>query len=212
LLPAWLAIAATAAAATITAATASSTAAAAATITITAAAAAASATKATASATTTAITAIFARTSFIDSQIATVKFLTVKLGDSCLAFFFRGHLHKAEATRTTGITVFNNGSRLNCACLGKQLLQILARSLKSEIANVKFHRHLNAPLLLIQECQKKLESKWLRCNGSSESSCSDAQDERLLWLKSGLLSNHPKRRRQLVEARGASPLMRERRD
>jgi len=31
-------------------------------------------------------------------------------------------------------------------------------------------------------------------------------------LKSGLLSNHPKRRRQLFEARGASPLMRERRD
>jgi hypothetical protein len=34
--------------------------------------------------------------------------------------------------------------------------------------------------------------------------------ERLLMLKIGLLSNHPERRRQ-IEARGASPLMRERR-
>jgi len=31
-------------------------------------------------------------------------------------------------------------------------------------------------------------------------------------LGQDLLSNHPKRRRQLTEARGASPLMRERRD
>jgi hypothetical protein len=34
--------------------------------------------------------------------------------------------------------------------------------------------------------------------------------ERLLMLNIGLLSNHPERRRQ-IEARGASPLMRERR-
>jgi hypothetical protein len=35
--------------------------------------------------------------------------------------------------------------------------------------------------------------------------------ERLLKLKISLLSNYPKRRRHLIEARGASPLMRERR-
>jgi len=40
------------------------------------------------------------------------------------------------------------------------------------------------------------ESKWLRCNGGSEGSCSGAPEERLLWFKTGLLSNRPNRRQR----------------
>jgi hypothetical protein len=50
----------------------------------------------------------------------------------------------------------------------------------------------------------------LRSNGDGEDRVQVLSFERLLVLKIGLLSNHPERRRQ-IEARGASPLMRERR-
>jgi hypothetical protein len=180
-LPAWFAIpTTTTTAAAVAATTAAASTAATATITVTAAAAAASAAKSTASAAAPAIAAIFSRSRFVHGQVAAIKFFAVKLGDSCLAFFLGGHFDETETTGTSRVTIFNNGSRLDRARLGKKLLQILAGGLESEVAYIKFHGHVNAPLLLSQECQKKLESKWLRCNGSSESSCSDAQGERLL--------------------------------
>src|ERR1041384_3885995 len=57
---------------------------------------------------------------------------------------------------------------------------------------------------------KKLFCRGLRSNGDGEDPRSVALVRAASSVEIGLLSNHPERRRQ-IEARGASPLMRERR-
>jgi hypothetical protein len=168
-LPTWFPIA-TATAATISAATAA-----------TAIASAAATTTATAKPTTAAtITPILPGSGFVHRQITSIEFLAIKLRDGSLPFFFCSHFNKAKAPGTSGFTVFNDRRGFYRPRLGKQLVQILAGSLESEITNIEFHRHVNAPLPYLQECERSFNRSGLRCNGSSESASSDAQDERLL--------------------------------
>jgi hypothetical protein len=145
------------------------TAAAVAAATAAAIAAASTATAATEAATTTATTttaaAIFARTRFVDRQVATVEVLTVELLDGRLAFFIRRHFDETETARTTRLPIFYHRSRLDCTRLRKKLLQIFARSLEREITDVKFHGHVDVPLLSAGVSGRSCESKWLRCNG-----------------------------------------------
>lgn len=89
-LPAWLAITAAATAAAVIATATAATA-------IAAAAEAATVTAIAATTATTAAATIFAGTSFVDVQGATVNLFAVKLRDRRFAFFLGCHFDKAEA-------------------------------------------------------------------------------------------------------------------
>ena len=51
----------------------------------------------------------FAGFGFIDSQRATVKFLTVESGDRCLGFFIRAHGDKAKTAGASSFPVGDEG-------------------------------------------------------------------------------------------------------
>lgn len=109
---------------------------------ISAAAAAAIASKAPApAAATSAIAAIFSRSGFIDRQVATVKVCAIELLNCLITFFLRRHFYEAETTRATRVAIFNDGSGFYRPYLGEELLQVITRSLKGQIPNVKFDRH-----------------------------------------------------------------------
>lgn len=87
---------------------------------------------------TSATSAIFARFGFVNFQRATTYFLAIELFNSRSGFFLRGHFDEGEPARTSCITIFDNTGRFDCAGLGKQLLQVLAGSLESEVSNIEF--------------------------------------------------------------------------
>jgi hypothetical protein len=111
--------------------------------------AAATSTKTAATSTTAAAATatIFAWSGFIDGEVATIQILTIKLFDRCFRFFLSCHLDETKSAGTTGLAVFDYGRRLNRACLRKELLQFVARSLKRKVTDVQFRGHVEIPLL-----------------------------------------------------------------
>ena len=85
--------------------------------------------------------AIFTLLGGIDPQRATAYLMAVELLDSVRAFFTRRHFDEAEAARATCFAIFNQGYAFDRARLREQCLQFIARCLKREISNIKFHRH-----------------------------------------------------------------------
>src|ERR671939_410693 len=89
----------------------------------------------------TASPAIFARACFIDVQVTTTQIRTIKLLDGFLALLLGSHFNEAEAARAARLAILNHSGRLDRPGLREELLQIIARSLEREVADVKFHRH-----------------------------------------------------------------------
>ncbi len=136
--------AATATAAT-TGTTAVTAAAATAATTGTAAVTAAAACSATKTAATCAGRARLHGTRFVNHQTSTTELLAVHSADSCLRFGIAAHFHKAEAFRTSGVTLHHDlgaGDRTVC---GKCLLQVFVTERIWQIANVKFVAHAGTP-------------------------------------------------------------------
>jgi hypothetical protein len=65
---------------------------------------------------------------------------SVHAADCFLGLLVVGHLHKSEASRLAGITVFQNGYVVYLAISGKRLAQIVFSDFEIEIPYVDIHR------------------------------------------------------------------------
>jgi len=88
----------------------------------------------TAAATTAAGRTIFAGTSDVDGQGATLEFLVVKHLDRLVGFFRAAHLDEGEATGFAGEFVQHHVYRGHDAGLGEEILQIVVHRLVGEVA------------------------------------------------------------------------------
>jgi hypothetical protein len=123
-------------------------------------AAAAAAAKATSAATTATTGPIAARASLADVKGATVHFLAIQAGDSCLSLSIVGHLNKAK---TAGITreVVLDDADFGYRTKGFELLaKLVLADPTRQIADVDVHRNLLVlfifPRFLLKRREKKI--------------------------------------------------------
>jgi hypothetical protein len=104
-------------------------------------AAAATGTSTTATAAAAAGRAIFAGTSFVDSQGATLDFLAGEGRDGGFSAFRRGHGDKTKTARTTAHAISDEVNLGNRAMLLEQILQIILGGVEGKISHVQFRIH-----------------------------------------------------------------------
>jgi hypothetical protein len=105
------------------------------------AAAAATTTGTSTAATATAGRAIFARTSFVDGQGATLDFFARESGDCGFSAFGRGHGDKTKTARTSAHAIGDEVNLGNRAMLLEQILQIILGGVEGKISHVQFRIH-----------------------------------------------------------------------
>src|SRR6266545_2227985 len=75
------------------------------------------------------------RRRLLHPELAPVEILAVELRDGLVGLRDRGHLHEPEATRVAGVTIGDDGGRLDLAGLGKRLAELLGRCREGESAD-----------------------------------------------------------------------------
>jgi len=100
---------------------------------------AAATTAVTATATSTA--ALFAGTSFVDSQAAAFDLFQVEGLDRCLSLVALGHFDESEALAAAGVAVLNDLCALDAPMLGEERFQALTRNVVTQIPDIQSRTH-----------------------------------------------------------------------